>query len=62
MKKELEPHIKKKEIAEYLGFSTKTIERWAKRGCPCFTGPDGEQTFQINAVVNWAASQSRRKS
>lgn len=61
MKDLTEPHIKKKEIAKYLGFSTKTMERWVDQGCPCFVGPNGEQTFQINAVTEWAANKIRTK-
>ena len=62
MKTELEPFVKKSVIAKHLGFSTKTMDRWVdERGCPCFEAPGGERTYQINAVVKWASSQTSRR-
>lgn len=57
-----EKYIKKSEIAEYLAFSTKTIERWVEAGCPCFTSPGGEQTFKISEVVEWANNRVTEKN
>lgn len=59
---ETEPYIKKKEIAEYLGYHPITIERWAEAGCPCFTSPGGEKTFKISEVVEWAKNTARKKN
>ena len=44
------------EVAEYLGVSTRTIDRYAKRGLiPCcrFPGKRGQLRFDLEEVNDW---------
>ena len=57
----LEPYLKKKIVAEYLGYHPITLDRWADAGCPCFISPSGEKTYKISEVVEWSKTQARNK-
>lgn len=51
--------VTKRELADYLGVSQKTIERWATAGMPRLSAP-GRRTvrFRISACEAWLGAQT----
>jgi len=47
--------LNKKEIAEFLGVSWTTIDRWRKDGLPCFK-KGREIMFKKDEVIKWIES------
>jgi phage terminase Nu1 subunit (DNA packaging protein) len=47
-----EPWVAKTQVAKRYGCSTKTIERWAKAGCPSRM-EHGRRVFRLSEVETW---------
>jgi phage terminase Nu1 subunit (DNA packaging protein) len=44
-----------KQLAEAFGVSTKTVQRWVERGCPCRIAPGlkRKRMFRYDLVQDW---------
>jgi len=45
--------IDKKQLANELGVTPRTIDRYRKKGMPCINMPTGTIRFELSEVLKW---------
>lgn len=57
-----ERYVSRLEIAEIMGVSPRTIDRWCGEGLPHETWGMRTKKFRASEVVEWARNRARRAS
>lgn len=53
------PLLRQAELETYFAVSDWTVNQWVRHGCPVQRLPNGHRRFDLAAVKEWMAAQSR---